>query len=57
MLVNSLDPSMYHVCLGHTEYEVVGDVENEHYRKVLVQWWVLVKRGVKNQKNNTKIVG
>jgi hypothetical protein len=25
------------------------DVKNEHYRKVLVQW-VLVKRGVKNQK-------
>jgi hypothetical protein len=41
---------MCHVWLGQIEYEVVRDVESEHYRKVLVQWWVLVKRGVKNIK-------
>jgi hypothetical protein len=49
VLVNFSDPSMYHVWLGRIEYEVVKDVESEHYRKVLVQWWVLVKN-VKNQK-------
>ncbi len=58
VLVNSSNPSMYHVWLGRIEYEVVRDVESEHYRKVLVQWRVLVKRGVKNlKKHYTKIVG
>lgn len=48
VLVNSSNPSMYHVWLGRIEYEVVRDVESEHYRKVFVQWKVLVKRVVKN---------
>jgi len=26
----------------------VKDQENENYRKVYVQWWVLVRKGVKN---------
>jgi hypothetical protein len=26
----------------------VKDQENEYYRKVYVQWWVLVRKGVKN---------
>jgi hypothetical protein len=38
VLVNFSDPSMYHVWLGRVEYDVVRDVESEHYIKVLVQW-------------------
>jgi len=56
VLVNFSDPSMYHVWLGRIEYEVVKDVESEHYRKVLVQWWVLVK-SVKNQKTLYRLLG
>jgi len=36
VLVNSSDPSMYHVWLGWIEYEVVRDVKSEHYKKVLI---------------------
>jgi hypothetical protein len=36
VLVNSSDPSMYHVWLGWIEYEVVRDAKSEHYKKVLV---------------------
>jgi hypothetical protein len=36
------------VWMGRVESDVVRDQENENYRKVYVQWWVLVRKGAKN---------
>jgi len=34
--------------MGKAESDVIKDQENENYRKVHVQWWVLVRKGGKN---------
>jgi hypothetical protein len=34
--------------MGRAESDVTRDQENENYTKVYVQWWVLVRRGAKN---------
>jgi len=33
---------------GKGESDFVRDQENENYRKVYVQWWVLMRKGAKN---------
>jgi hypothetical protein len=38
---------IYPVWMGKTKCDVVKDQENENY-KVYVQWWVHVRKGVKN---------
>ncbi len=42
------NPIVYLVWMGRAESDVVRDQENENYRKVYVQWWVLVRKGAKN---------
>jgi hypothetical protein len=34
--------------MGKVKSDVVRDQENENYKKVYVQWWVLAKKGAKN---------
>jgi hypothetical protein len=34
--------------MGRVKSDVVRNQKNENYRKVYVQWWVLVKKGAKN---------
>ncbi len=34
--------------MGRAKSDVVRDQKNENYKKVYVQWWVLVKKGPKN---------
>jgi hypothetical protein len=34
--------------MGRAESDVVKDQKNENCRKVYVQWWVLVRKGAKN---------
>jgi hypothetical protein len=34
--------------MGRVESDVEKDQENENYRKVYVQWWVLVRKGAKS---------
>jgi len=34
--------------MGSVESEVVRNQKTENYRKVYVQWWVPMKKGVKN---------
>ncbi len=36
------------VGMGRAENDVVKDQKNENYRKVYVQWWVLVRKRAKN---------
>jgi len=43
-----LDLTIYPIWMGRAESDVIKDQENENYRKVHVQWWVLVKKGGKN---------
>ncbi len=43
-----VDLKIYPVWMGRAESDVVKDQENENYRKVYVQWWVLVRKGVEN---------
>jgi hypothetical protein len=33
--------------MGRAKSDVVKDEQNENYREVYVQWWVLVKKGAK----------
>jgi hypothetical protein len=44
VLVWPIDPTVYLVWMGRAESDVVKDQKNENYRKVYVQWWVLVRR-------------
>jgi hypothetical protein len=48
VLMQPVDPIVYLVWMGKAKSDVVKDQENENYRKVYVQWWVLVKKGAKN---------
>jgi hypothetical protein len=34
--------------MGRAKSDVVKDQENENYKKVYVQWWVLMRMGAKN---------
>jgi hypothetical protein len=34
--------------MGRAESDIVKELDNENYRKVHVQWWVPLKKGVKN---------
>jgi len=36
--------------MGKAKSDGVRNQENENYRKVYVQWWVLVRKGTKNDK-------
>jgi hypothetical protein len=47
-LVQPLDPIVYLVWMGRVESDVVKDQEIEDYKKVYVQWWVPMRKGVKN---------
>ncbi len=48
VLVQLLNPIVYPVRMGRVGSHVVKYQENENYRKVYVQWWVLLKKGAKN---------
>ncbi len=48
VLVKPLDPILYLVWMGRAKSDVERDQENENYRKVYVQWWVVVRKGAKN---------
>jgi hypothetical protein len=50
VLVWPINPIVYHVQMGKVENDVVKHQNNKNYRKVHVQWWVLVKKGAKNDK-------
>ncbi len=43
--------------MGKVECEVVKDELDEYFKMFCIQWWVLVKKGVKMIKNYMKIVG
>jgi hypothetical protein len=48
VFVRLVDLKVYIVWMGRAENDVIRDQENENYRKVYVQWWVLAKKGAKN---------
>jgi len=48
VLVRPIDFKVYLVWMGRVEIDVVKDLKNENYRKVYVQWWVLVRKGANN---------
>jgi hypothetical protein len=48
VLVWPVDPTIYLVWMGRAESDVVKDQENENYRKVYVQWWFFMRKGVEN---------
>jgi hypothetical protein len=48
ILVQLSDPMVYLVWMGKAKSDVVKDEDNENYKKVYVQWWVLLKKGNKN---------
>ncbi len=48
VLVWPANPIVYLVWMGRAESDVVKDQKNEDYRKLYVQWWVLVRKGAKN---------
>jgi hypothetical protein len=48
VLMRHVDPKVYLVWMGRAKSDVVRDYENENHRKVYVQWWVLMRKGVKN---------
>jgi hypothetical protein len=43
--------------MGMAKSDIVRDQENGNYRKVYVQWWVLVRKGAKNDEKCIIIVG
>ncbi len=47
MLVKSHDPNLVSLQMGRVKGDVVKDEENEYFKMVKVQWWVLVKKGSK----------
>jgi hypothetical protein len=48
VLVWPVNPTIYFVWMGRVESDVVKDQENKNYRKVYVQWCVLVKKGIES---------
>ncbi len=48
VFVQPLNLIIYLVWMGRAKSDVVRDPKNENYRKVHVQWWVLVTKGAKN---------
>jgi hypothetical protein len=38
--------------MGRAKSDVVKDEQNENYREVYVQWWVLVKKGAKTDEES-----
>jgi hypothetical protein len=34
--------------MGRAKSDIVRELDNENYKKVHVQWWVLLKKGVNN---------
>ncbi len=44
ILVKPHDPFLVFVWLGRTQSDVVKDDQNEFFKMVKVQWWVLVKK-------------
>jgi hypothetical protein len=48
VLVEPSNPIVYLVWMGRVKSDVVTYQENENYRKVYVQWWILVRKGTKN---------
>jgi hypothetical protein len=48
VLVWPTDPIIYLVWMGMVESYVVRDQNNENYKKVYVQWWVLMRMGANN---------
>jgi hypothetical protein len=48
VLVRLIDPRIYLVWMGRVESDVVRNQKNENYRKVYVQWWVPMRKGVEN---------
>jgi len=48
VLVRLIDPRIYLVWMGRVESDVVRNKKNENYRKVYVQWWVPMRKGVEN---------
>ncbi len=45
MLVKLHDPNLVHLYMGKVKSDVIKDEENEYFKMVKVQWWVLVKIG------------
>jgi hypothetical protein len=50
VLVKLLDLDLYLMWMGRAESDVVKD---EHFKKIIyldIQWWVLVKKGTRNDR-------
>jgi hypothetical protein len=43
VLVRSHDPLLVPMLMGKTQNDVIKDDQNENFKMVRVQWWVLVK--------------
>jgi len=45
VFVKPHDPNLVHLYMGKAKGDVIKDEENEYFKMVKVQWWVLVKIG------------
>jgi hypothetical protein len=50
VLVKPTNLELYHVWMGRVESEVVKDKQFENFRYLHIQWWVLVKKGTRNDR-------
>jgi hypothetical protein len=48
ILVQPTNLIIYPMWMGRAKNDVVKDFKNENYKKIYVQWWVLVRKGVNN---------
>ncbi len=50
VLVKFIDLELYHVWMGKVENEVVKDEQVENFKHLHIQWWLLVKKGARNDR-------
>jgi hypothetical protein len=50
VLVKPRDLELYRVWIGRVESEVVKDEQFENFRYLHIQWWVLLKKGTRNDR-------
>jgi hypothetical protein len=46
VLVKSHDPGLIPLWMGRAEGDVVKDANNDYFKMVRLQWWVLMKKGL-----------
>ncbi len=50
ILVRHVDLKLYRVWMGRAKNEVVKDEQVENFKHLHIQWWLLVKKGARNDR-------